>query len=87
MHNAWVHQHRGTRRHLDVLLTTEVGAAPTGDHPDGKTLVGMRGVADLAPIPTRLASTNGNPGSRQNRDTSIIPYPIGRRSAPDTTRL
>ncbi|MCY1424142.1 hypothetical protein D9M71_398780 [compost metagenome] len=51
MHHTRVHQHRGASTHLDALVTVQVGAASTGNHPDGKALVGMRGVAHLAPVP------------------------------------
>ncbi len=51
MHHTWVHQHSGTRRHLDTPVTVQVGTAPTRYHPDGKAFVRMRGVAHLAPIP------------------------------------
>ena len=50
MHDPRVHQDGSARRNLMALIAIEVGAAPTGDHPNGKAFVGMRGIAHLAPV-------------------------------------
>ncbi|MOA09331.1 hypothetical protein D3C78_1291540 [compost metagenome] len=47
---AGVHQYHRAALHLEVRAFVKVGAAPSGDRTDGKVVMGMARVADLAPV-------------------------------------
>src|SRR3546814_13024663 len=50
---AGVHQYDRTALYLEIRLLMKVGAAPGRDRPDGKVVMGMTRIADLAPVGVR----------------------------------
>ena len=65
VHIAGVHQHHGAGADLEGLRAIVVIAAPGGDRTDGKMLVGVAGVGDLAPV--------GNGPRFDERQTLVTP--------------
>lgn len=86
MHHAWVHQHRGTCCHLELPVTVQVGAAPAGDHTEGKAFMSARrNTPGAHPLPAGLRRR----ATRNRAKTLILRSSLAPLAAvmhPDTTQ-